>query len=46
VPPNYQRWRFVLALVVWPVITASPAFLVALLASAVLAHLPTKRSAE
>src|SRR5712691_11594916 len=20
VPPNYQRWRFVLALVVWPVI--------------------------
>jgi hypothetical protein len=46
VPPNYPRWRFVLALVVWPVITALPAFLVALLASAVLAHLPTKRSAE
>jgi hypothetical protein len=42
-PPNYARSRFALALVVWPVITALPAFLVALAASAVLAHLPTKR---
>ena len=45
VPPNYQRWRFVLALVVWPVITALPAFLVALAVAAVLARLPTKRLA-
>jgi hypothetical protein len=42
-PPNYMRSRLVLALVVWPIITALPAFLVALAASAVLAHLPTKR---
>jgi vacuolar-type H+-ATPase subunit I/STV1 len=36
-------WRFLLALVVWPIITALPAFLVALVAAAVLARLPTKR---
>ena len=46
VPPNYSRWRFGLALVVWPVITALPAFLVALVATAVLAHLPKKRLAH
>ncbi len=45
-PPNYTRWRFVLALVVWPVITGLPAFLVALAACAVLAHLPTRRLAK
>jgi hypothetical protein len=45
VPPNYQRWRFVLALVVWPVITALPAFLVALAVAALLARLPMKRLA-
>jgi len=32
-------WRFLLALVVWPVITALPAFLVALVAGAALARL-------
>ena len=46
VPPNYQRWRFLLALVVWPIITALPAFLVALAVAAVLAYLPTKRLAQ
>ena len=46
VPPNYHRSRFVLALMVWPLITALPAFLVALAVAAVLAHLPTKRSAR
>ena len=45
-PPNYTRWRFVLALVVWPVITALPAFIVALAIAWVLAQLPTKRLAE
>ncbi len=32
-------WRFLLALVTWPVIAALPAFLVALIAGAVLPHL-------
>ena len=45
-PPNYTRWRFVLALVAWPIITALPAFIVALAIAWVLAHLPTKRLAE
>ena len=39
-------WRFLLALVVWPIVTAVPAFVVAFLAGAVLARLPTKRLAE
>jgi hypothetical protein len=39
-------WRFLLALVLWPMVTALPAFLVALAAAAVLARLPTKRLAE
>ena len=43
-PPNYARSRFALALVVWPVITAVPAFLVALVVSGVLSFLPTKPS--
>ncbi|MCA1816137.1 MAG: hypothetical protein LC746_06965 [Acidobacteria bacterium] len=38
--------RFALALVVWPVVTALPAFLVALVLAAVLARLPTKRLAD
>jgi len=46
VPPNYQRWRFVLALVIWPVITAVPAFLVGFAVAAMLVRLPTKRLAE
>jgi hypothetical protein len=32
-------WRFLIALVVWPMITAAPAFVVALLANLVLARL-------
>lgn len=46
VPPNYHRSRFIVALVVWPLITAMPAFLVALAAAAVLALLPKKRLAR
>ena len=30
VSPNYSRWRFGLALVLWPVLTGLPAFVVAL----------------
>jgi hypothetical protein len=45
-PPNYTRWRFGLALVAWPIITALPAFIVALAMAWVLANLPTKRLAE
>jgi hypothetical protein len=44
-PPNYSRWRFILALVAWPLITAVPAFVIALAATAVLALLSTKRLA-
>jgi len=46
VPANTPYWRFLLALVVWPLITALPAFLVALAVAAVLARLPTKRLAR
>jgi hypothetical protein len=35
-------WRFLLALVVWPVITGVPAFVVALVAGAALARLPRR----
>jgi len=35
-------WRFMLALLVWPIITALPAFLVALAAAAVLSKLRTQ----
>ena len=35
-------WRHLLALVLWPVVTALPAFLVALVAGAVLARLPRR----
>ena len=43
VPPSYPRSRFLLALVLWPLITALPAFLVALIVTTLLAHLPTRR---
>ncbi|HEY3135167.1 MAG TPA: hypothetical protein VGL29_03860 [Blastocatellia bacterium] len=36
------HWRFLLALVVWPVITGVPAFVVALVAGAALARLPRR----
>jgi hypothetical protein len=36
-------WRYLLALVLWPLFTAIPAFLGALAAAALLARLPTKR---
>jgi hypothetical protein len=45
VPPSYQRTRFLLALVVWPIVTGLPAFLVALVASAALGLLLRNRSA-
>ncbi len=37
------RPRMLIALVAWPLLTAVPAFIVALAAAAVLARLPTKR---
>jgi hypothetical protein len=43
VPPNYSRWRFVLALVLWPIITAVPAFLVALVIAALLGSIFGRR---
>jgi len=45
-PPNYTRWRFVLALVIWPIITALPAFIVALAIAWVLARLRPRRLAR
>jgi|SRR5438067_9477959 len=44
-PPNYHRARFVAALVVWPIVTGVPAFLVAVVACAVFALILPKRSA-
>ena len=40
------RPRMLIALVAWPLLTAVPAFIVALAVAAVLARLPTKRLAE
>ena len=45
VPSHAPYWLFLLALVVWPIITALPAFLVALAVAAALARLSAKRSA-
>jgi hypothetical protein len=42
VASHASYWRFLLALVVWPIVTALPAFLVALVAGAVLALLPRR----
>jgi hypothetical protein len=39
------RPRMLIAFLAWPLLTAVPAFLVALVVAAVLARLPTKRSA-
>jgi len=36
VSPNYSRWRFGLALVLWPVLTGLPAFVVALVITVLL----------
>jgi hypothetical protein len=44
VPPNYSRWRFGVALIAWPLITALPAFVVALAIAWVLVNLSTKRA--
>ncbi len=46
VPSHAPYWRFLLALAVWPIVTALPAFIFALPVAAVLARLPTKRLAE
>ena len=35
-------WRYLLAFVLWPIVTAVPAFLIALVAAAMLDRLPTK----
>lgn len=46
VPSHAPYWRYLLALVLWPIFTALPAFIVALAVAAVLARLPTKRLDE
>jgi len=46
VTPNYSRWRFVGALLAWPLITALPAFVVAIVLSTVLSRIHVKRSQE
>jgi len=46
IPSQAPYWRFLLALVLWPIITALPAFLGALAVAAVLARLSTKRLAR
>jgi hypothetical protein len=46
VPSHAPYWQYLLALVLWPIFTALPAFLVALAVAAVLARLPTNRLAE
>ena len=43
VAPRAPYWRFLIALAVWPIITAVPAFLVAFAAAATLARLSTRR---
>jgi hypothetical protein len=43
VAPRAQYWRFLIALAVWPTITAVPAFLVAFAAVATLARFSTRR---
>ena len=35
-PPHYSRWKFALALVLWPIITGLPAFLFAFMIGLVL----------
>jgi len=35
-PPHYSRWRFGLALILWPILTAIPAFIVALVTTLLL----------
>lgn len=45
-PSHAPYWRYLLALVLWPIITALPACLVALVAAEVLVRLPTKGLAE
>jgi hypothetical protein len=42
VPSHAAYWRYLLALVLWPAVTALPAFLVALGAGAVLSRLPRR----
>jgi hypothetical protein len=42
VATHASYWRFLLALAVWPIITAVPAFVVALVAGALLAQLPRR----
>lgn len=46
VPSHAPLWQFLIALVAWPIITAVPAFVVALAIAAVLGRFPRKRLAE
>jgi hypothetical protein len=45
-PSHAPYARYLLALVLWPILTALPAFLIALAVAAALAHRSTKRLAE
>jgi hypothetical protein len=44
-PSHIPYWRFRIALVVWPIITAVPAFIVALVFASLLTWLPSNRAA-
>jgi hypothetical protein len=46
VPSHAPLWQFLIALIAWPIITAVPAFVVALAIAAVLGRFPRKRLAE
>jgi hypothetical protein len=45
VQSHIPYWRFRIALVVWPIITAAPAFIVALVFASLLTRLPSNRVA-
>ena len=44
--PGAPIWRYFLALILWPLITAVPAFVVAFVAATLLGRVPAKRVAE
>jgi hypothetical protein len=46
VPTHAPYWRFLIAMVVWPIITFVPALLVALVITFVLAYVPRTREAD
>ena len=46
IPTHAAYWRFRIALVVWPIITAVPALLVALVVTVVLGYMSRTRAAD